>query len=96
MCSLILKTKLLVSHIKVTLELYPRFILYHSCLTLTTSIREQYGAKYECEGKIDNHRIAVRLSTRHHKGLNILDLLKYIFDRLVRIIRRVEALLVLC
>jgi hypothetical protein len=51
--------------------------------------RGKSRVKYECASNIDYDGIAIRFSTRDHKGSIVLDLLEEHLDRLIRIIRRV-------
>jgi hypothetical protein len=86
MYRLIGQVKLSMRSCKVSLKLGQYLLRRGSRLSRTTCIREQSGVENKSKCNINNHRIAVGLSSGYHKGLIILDLLEQCLDRLVGII----------
>jgi hypothetical protein len=95
MCSLVSETKLTMDSGEIELELRPSITGNCSGLPRSTCIGKKSRVKYECLCHVDDHGSAIGLTARYRKGSSVLDLLEERLDRLIRIIWRVEALIVL-
>jgi hypothetical protein len=95
LCGLVGQSKFAMSSSEVDLELSPCFGRYRSRLPCTTGVRKKYCIKYESVCNVNNHSSTVRLAACNRESSCVLNLLKKRLDRLIRIIRRVESLVVL-
>jgi hypothetical protein len=95
MCGLVGQSKFAMSSSEIDLELRPCFGRYLSRLPCTAGVGKQSCIKYESACNINDHGSTVRLASCNRESSCVLNLLKKHLDRLIRIIRRVESLVVL-
>jgi hypothetical protein len=95
LCSLVGEMKFAMSSGEIDFKLGPCIGRYRSRLPCMAGVGIQSYVEHESVCKIDDHGRTVRLAACHCERSCILNLLKKRLDRLIGIIRRVEALLVL-